>query len=144
MRWARKDLPEQLRDRLRRAVRDGDLAGLHPALQEPADLLGDQLQLGAFAPALQQPQRLSGGHGRGGVGLEDVALQMVQRRRGGGRVVLGAGRQGEMLGGERQQPLEGVAAAGERGAAGLVGERDRDAVPPPRRPASRSRRAAAA
>ncbi len=53
----------------------------------------------------------------------------MQRRPGAGRVVLGAGRQTNMLGSERQQALEGCAPAGERRAARLVGERDRHRRP---------------
>ena len=95
-----EDLFQQLRDRLGRAVCDGDLPRQEPALDEPADLLRNQLQLGSFPAALQQPQGLPRGHRRDDVGLEDVALQMVQRRAGAGRIMLGPGRPTKMLSSE--------------------------------------------
>ncbi len=93
-------LAEQLGDRLGGAVRDGDLVGAHSAGEELLDVLRDELELGAFPSALQQPHGLPGTHGRRGGGLEEVALEVVQRGAGGGRVVLRAGRDAVMLGGE--------------------------------------------
>ena len=111
--------------RLGRAAADehGDVLGTHAGAGQLEDLGGDQLGLGALAARLQQP------HGAvrrapAGVRLEQAALEMVQRFAGVGRVVLGA--VGEQLVplGQRLEQLDRRRAAGERRAAGLVGERD--------------------
>ena len=80
----------------RLAQDDRDVLGREALLGDQArDVRGDQLELGALAAALQQQQGVAriGRPARGG--LEQRALERVQRR---ARVVLGERRQLDVLG----------------------------------------------
>ena len=120
--------PEDLRQQrgvlARLAQDDRDVLGREALLGDQArDVRGDQLELGALAAALQQQQGVAriGRPARGG--LEQRALERVQRR---ARVVLGERRQLDVLGPEGHELLEGLAAPRERRPAGLVGQGHRD------------------
>ena len=103
---------------------DRHVLGREAALADQArDVRGDELELGALAAALEQQQRVARIGAPGRRRLEQRALERVQR---GALVVLGAGRQLDVLGAEGHELLEGVAAAGEGHAPGLVGQRDGD------------------
>ena len=61
-RGRREDLGEQPRRKLRSPHDHGDLVGRHAALEQLGDTLGDQLELGPLAPALQQLHHVRGIH----------------------------------------------------------------------------------
>ena len=94
---AAEDLGQQRRDRRRVAQHDRDLLRRVALLGDQArDLRRDELELGALAAALQQRHRVAGVDRVGleqppvGGQLEQLALEVVQRRAGRRRVVLGA------------------------------------------------------
>ena len=62
------------------ANRDRDLVRIDPVGEQARDLAAEQLRLAPVAGALEQAQR-SVGRDRGRIGLEQVALEMPQRRR---------------------------------------------------------------
>ena len=108
-----------------RADEDRDVLGGHAVAQELQDRRSDELGLGALAAGLEQPDGAVGCHLRR-VGLEQRALEVVERAAGARRVVLGAGLEQHVLARERLEQLDRRRAAGERGAARLVRERDGD------------------
>ena len=100
-----------------------DVVGQHAGAGQLQHLGGDELGLGALAARLEQPDRPVG-RDAAGAGLEQAALEVVERRAGGGGVVLGAVGQQFVAVGERFEQLDGRRPAGERRPPGLVGERD--------------------
>ena len=129
-----EDLFQQVRRGARGAHEHGDLLGRHSLLQQRGDLGCDELELGAFAAALQQAQRGPGVHACG-FRLEQGALEVAQGGARVGRVVFGARRQLTVLGREGGQRVEARGAPGERRPPLLVGQRHRHLGPdhPPER-----------
>ena len=104
------------------AQQHGDVRRLDPLAHQLEHGGADELGLGTLSAGLEQPHRAVGRE-PDRLGLEQRALQVVQRGARPGRVVLRALRQRHDLG-QRAQLLDRGGAAGERDAAGLVGERD--------------------
>ena len=76
-----EDLREQRGVLARLAHDDRDVLGREALLgDQPRDVGGDQLELGALAAALEQQQRIAGVGAPAGRRLEQRALQRVQRR----------------------------------------------------------------
>ena len=126
-----EDLHDEGGDRRGVAQHDGDLLrGVALLADEAGDLRCDELELRALAAALQQRDRIPGvdrvGLEQPAVRrqLEELALELVQRRPRGGGVVLRARAQRDVLVGT--QLLKRRGAPAERHAPGLVGERERD------------------
>ena len=86
----------------------------------------DELGLGALAARLQQPDRAVRRRGAARPARTARARGGAARRARGRRVVLGAVLEDHVSLGERLEQLDRRRAAGERGAARLVGERDAD------------------
>ena len=102
--------------------------GRDPLPQELEQRRADELRLRALATRLQQPDRPVRRALRHPA-LEQPALEMVQGRSRGRRVVLGAVAQLDDLAvglGQRQQRLHGGGPCLERDPAGLIGQRERD------------------
>ena len=122
--------PLDERGRLARRAHDhGDLLRRDPAGEQRRDVLGHELELGALTAALQQGDgvaRLDRGAARAGVRGEELTLEVVQRRPGGRRVVLGARRQLLVGGGQALEDVDGLPRAAERRPSRLVGERHQD------------------
>ena len=100
-------------------------SGCHPVAQQLEHRGADELGLGALAAGLEQADgavRRDARRGR----LEQRALEVVEGAAGARCVVLGAGLERDVLAGERLEQLDRRRAARQRGAAGLVGERDAD------------------
>ena len=100
-----------------------DVVGQHAGAGQLQHRGGDELGLGALAARLEQPDRPVG-RDAAGAGLEQAALEVVERCAGGGRVVLGAVGQQFVAVGERFEQLDRRRPAGERRPPGLVGERN--------------------
>ena len=118
---ARQHLREQGRRPGVAAQQDRDVARLDPVAHQLEHLGADELGLGALAARLEQADGAVG-RAPGAPGLEQGALEVMQRRAGGRRVVLRALGQVDDVG-ERAQLLDRRGAAGEGDAAGLVGQR---------------------
>jgi hypothetical protein len=118
-----EDAFEQRPARLRAPQDHGDLPRQDPRAQEAGHVDADELALGPLAAAGQEHDGVPGIRPRPGLGLEQRALQVVQRARGVVR-----GHRGELraLGAEREQLLVGGRAARERLASRLEGQGDRD------------------
>ncbi len=126
-----RDAEEVEQRRQQRADRRGstrqhrDLAGRAARGEQPRDLRGDQLGLGALVAALEQRDRVAG------VGLprrvlEQRALEVMQRLARRRLVVVGERRQLDHLLGERPQGFERRRAPGERDAPRLARQREHD------------------
>ena len=126
----REDLRQQRGVLGGRAQHDGDLLRRDAPGDQPRRLGRHELELGALAAALQQGDRVAGGD-RVGVEelgllvLEEAALEVVQRRARGRRVVLGAGGEDLVLDALANEVEERRRAPGEGHPAGLVGQRQR-------------------
>ena len=101
----------------------------------------DELGLRALAARLEQPHRAVR-RPRSRAALEQPALEVVQRRPGGGGVVLGALVQRDHLGASGASSCTVAALPAERVPPGLVGERDPHVGLGEARQASPPRRAA--
>ena len=94
-------------------------SGGHPVAQQLEHGGADELGLGALAAGLEQADGAVGRDARR-VGLEQRALEVVQRAAGARRVVLRARLEHDVLARERLEQLDRRRAAGQRRAAGLV------------------------